>query len=285
MSDEADFRAASEAAHSWVNTVHLLARYGKLGRAEFAFDVLFASEDVSIQDQDDISLDGSYSQHVRILMDMSESLAVHSDGLIEWEHGRGLSAVVGSPDAVFKHCWTSAHEAAVEVTRLTLALLRPSYLRGITDPAERLNHGRQLLADHWKAFDLSLDEVSTWQARIRRERAKLIASLGSMSGTQGSITKSPTIPEEQPTIWYHGGNNYSIDQKTPQAVTNEQDDLLQKFLDQNVAFQTAILGKIVSNPSQVAKKLRIKFGNAVRSPGRFNKGAGYYIRVRSLPTS
>jgi hypothetical protein len=89
---------------------------------------------------------------------------------------------------------------------------------------------------------------------------------------------------EQAAIWYHGGQSYSTDCKSPVTVTKERHDLLQVFLDQNEARTTRELEQLVNNPSDVVIKIEKKFGTqAVRRP--MHKGDGYFIRVRSAPST
>jgi hypothetical protein len=87
-----------------------------------------------------------------------------------------------------------------------------------------------------------------------------------------------------PTIWYHGGRSYSTDGLTPIIVSNEQHNVLQQFLDLNIALDTKSLEKAgVSNVSTVVTKIANQFrSDAVRRPGPNGKGDGFHIRVRSV---
>src|SRR5262249_18768488 len=96
-----------------------------------------------------------------------------SDGPVKWEHGRGWSGIALVPDSVYPHRWSSAHEAAVEITRLTLTMLVEP-LANITDQKERRDIAGRLLAEQWKALEIGLNEVADLQERIRRERARVL---------------------------------------------------------------------------------------------------------------
>jgi hypothetical protein len=96
------------------------------------------------------------------------------------------------------------------------------------------------------------------------------------------IIKPQPGPQPLPaTVWFHGNKSYSLDGETPELVTREEHQVLQEFLDRNMAVDYATLGNAVTNPTTVMRKLQKKFGKAVRIAGR--KGSGYFVRVRSLP--
>jgi hypothetical protein len=84
-----------------------------------------------------------------------------------------------------------------------------------------------------------------------------------------------------PPIWYHGGRSYSTGGHNPVVVSNEIHDFLARFLDKDQAFDSGELRQTVNNVADVADKIIKKFGpKYVRRPGR-DKGAGYYVRVRT----
>src|SRR5262245_16981461 len=113
--DEDKFRAASEAAESWLNTDSFVAEFGLAGKLDRAFKLLLPSKGM-------LRSNRRYkrSQHAEVLELFLEHLRAVSDGPIKWENGRGLSAVARVPAAVYPHRWSSAHEAALRVAELAL---------------------------------------------------------------------------------------------------------------------------------------------------------------------
>jgi hypothetical protein len=94
-------------------------------------------------------------------------------------------------------------------------------------------------------------------------------------------THRAAAPAAPPTLWFHGGSSYSLDGGGPALVSQEMHNVLRLFLDRDEALDTRALSRCTSNVAEVVGKLQKKFGAAaVRRPGR-DKGAGYYIRVRS----
>ncbi len=109
--------------------------------------------------------------------DVLDKLTALSDGPIKWKHGRGLSGLVRYSDTTFPHVWSSAHEAALEVSRLALRFffwpLELGDSKELPKDKEPLFH--ELLAENRrKALAMTLEEIADWQERIRRERAKLL---------------------------------------------------------------------------------------------------------------
>ena len=107
--------------------------------------------------------------------------------------------------------------------------------------------------------------------------------------------KSVNIPTNFPTeainhkskvvdTFYHGNKSYSVDTGDPITVTNEEDSILQAFLDKQASMDTKELSGVsgVTNVSRTLKCLINNYGGmfqaAVRMPSRKN-GGGYYIRV------
>lgn len=93
--------------------------------------------------------------------------------------------------------------------------------------------------------------------------------------------------EELPTVWYHGERGYSADRREPIVVTPTEHNVLQIFLKKTTALATKDLEETGGNVAQTVAALRDKyserFAPAIRTPGD-EKGTGYYIRVRPIPT-
>src|SRR5262245_54147871 len=108
MSLDPKFEAASRAAESWLNTVASVAHLGRGGAVDPAFELLLPTKGGGAR----YNLRDSYAEHAGLLDRMKDKLALQSDGPVQWEHGRGLSAIARVPSAVYPHVWSSAHEAA-----------------------------------------------------------------------------------------------------------------------------------------------------------------------------
>jgi hypothetical protein len=105
-------------------------------------------------------------------------------------------------------------------------------------------------------------------------------ALAELRISQAAVEKK-TPPDALVTIWFHGEQSYSTDEKTPINVSNEQHNALKAFLDKNQALDTPALEKAgITNVSKVMTALDKRFPGAVQKPQ--HKGDGYYIRVRSL---
>jgi hypothetical protein len=99
-----------------------------------------------------------------------------------------------------------------------------------------------------------------------------------------------TFPDRQArergdTIYYHGhdGMSYSTDGENPELVSREHHLVLKRFLDRDEALSSADLKDDVNNVHKVLRELQQKYGpKAVHLPGKEKKGAGYFIRVRSI---
>lgn len=107
-----------------------------------------------------------------------------------------------------------------------------------------------------------------------------------MDALASAKSLGPDIESEQtkalPTIWYHGERSYSADGGMPTLVSDEQDNILQCFLDRDIAFDTDALTNKSGTVNVAAAISRIveKFGDsAIRRPKK--KGDGYFIRVRT----
>jgi hypothetical protein len=135
-----------------------------------------------------------------------------------------------------------------------------------------------------KPLEFQLIERVKLAAAFKKPIADLEKLLLKLAAEWTPVTpaqQTPPKPAELPTIWYHGGKSYSTDGKNPCVVSNHQQrNVLQKFLDQDEAFETSDLQSLCDNVSRTIHEIEEQFGNAVtRNPG---KGSGYYIRVRSL---
>jgi hypothetical protein len=103
---------------------------------------------------------------------------------------------------------------------------------------------------------------------------------------EAGASETPDVPQDSlMTVWYHAGQSYSTDARTPVLVSREQHNILQAFLDCEEALGTKALSKTgVSNVTTAIKKLIKKFGvAAIRRPQK--RGDGYFIRVRTLKPS
>jgi hypothetical protein len=118
------------------------------------------------------------------------------------------------------------------------------------------------------------------EAHITPERAQAIALKYEISIPPANAPKMAPAP----TVWYHGERAYSADGRTPTVVSVEQHNILQAFLDRDIALDTPALQTVgVSNVSKVMTAIEKRFPGTVQQPER--KGAGYRIRVLTrLPT-
>jgi hypothetical protein len=187
--DAARFRAASEAAEGWLNTVALIAHLGRGGNVDAAMRLLMTTKGVRYNLLDD------YNEHVETLDEAKDKLAALSDAPIKWKHGRGLSGMARVPSAVYPHVWSSAHEASEGIARLALSRLA-SPVGAITDPTEQRDLAKRLLAKASKALAISTDEVADLQERIRRERAKLLNQAASAEAPQSQRAKRTGRPRK-----------------------------------------------------------------------------------------
>jgi hypothetical protein len=158
--------AASKAAEGWLNTVSYLAQSGEWGRDARHAAVGFLPIGPGN------NLFDSYKKNVEALERAKDAFVGVSDGVVKWNGGP--RAVARNPSSLYPYVWTSAHEAAVGIAREALERLAFPLLR--LPLAERLDEFGRLLAAEWKALALSSDEVAELQARIRRERVKLLGT-------------------------------------------------------------------------------------------------------------
>ncbi len=149
----------------------------------------------------------------------------------------------------------------------------------------------------------ALDEAyQTWLSRQHcAQQAYLVTQAAereaALSKAANALLKAPPAETEPanaspvesdprphpPTIWHHGGASYSLDGRSPENVSAEDNNILQAFLGREEAIVTKALEKAgVCNVSVAIGRLAKIFGeDAVQRPRR--KNAGYYIRVRTRP--
>src|SRR5687768_6526181 len=98
MAFESKFAAASKAAGTWLNTVGLIAKFGRTGAVDPSYELLMPSEGRAGPD-----LLSSFAEYGPTIRSMLTPLRSVSDGQVRWEHGRGLSGIVVDPKNVFPH--------------------------------------------------------------------------------------------------------------------------------------------------------------------------------------
>lgn len=165
MSLPESFKVASERLELAVNAVATVAGGQPL---ESSFAILSA---LQIDEE----------RYGSIIYSALDELTALSDGPVKWKHGRGLSGLVRGRDATFPHVWSSAHQAALEISRLAQRFfLHPLELDDWGElPKDREPLFRKLLSKKRRdAPAISLQEVAELQERIRRERARLLVGQG-----------------------------------------------------------------------------------------------------------
>jgi hypothetical protein len=167
MFDPQSFRAASERLRLTVNTVAMIADGSHIGSPSDAFALLS-------------SLHNDEERCHTVICPLLTKLAAISDWPpVQWSHGRGLSGLVRpcAKGAAFPHVWSSAHEAALDILRLSVRYFFWP-LDGITDPDEQRSVFKRLLSKRRrKALAMTIEEVAELQNRIRREQAKLLQEI------------------------------------------------------------------------------------------------------------
>jgi hypothetical protein len=152
------------------------------------------------------------------------------------------------------------------------------------DEACRDTWGTPVLSGHWRADLTNMPDASKVLAKLRVYAGELRRDFG-----QAASQSQTTTPqgENPPTIWYYGDLSYSADGQHPRKVSREMHNLLKAFLNKDQAIDTPGLEDAgVSNVTTVITKVEKIFGAAtVRRPGRSQKGAGYYVRVRTCQTA
>jgi hypothetical protein len=155
------------------------------------------------------------------------------------------------------------------------------YARDILRAAFRQEEGRvrELLLAAWGTRPLILGVNDALRDRIPDALLSPVPPVR-IDAAAGGPRPLPAQPASAP-VRHHGGRSYSLAGETPVALSAEQDNALKAFLDRGEALTTRQLEERgVSNVAKVMKKLRQRFGEAVRLPAR--KGDGYYIHVRTL---
>ena len=125
-----------------------------------------------------------------------------------------------------------------------------------------------------------LDLNRQWEGKERVTHAELVGWM-SLTRPRIALKQEP----EQPTIWYHGARGYSADRNTPLTVSQEQNNILTVFLEEQTSFDTQELEEKsgVTSAARVVKELADNypgFAPAIRRPGR--EKVGYFIRVQRL---
>lgn len=167
------FEAASKRAEGWINTAFMIARHGEHGSVDSAYRLLEL-------------LRTDFAQHGKVIEQAIPALTALSEGPIQWPEDRGYSAVLMGGTV---SCWSSAHEAAAAIVRVALDLLywpaigdgkfdeaNGHFIVAPVDKAERHRRAAILLAERWKAIAIPNMEVAALQERMRRERAKVLAT-------------------------------------------------------------------------------------------------------------
>lgn len=121
-----------------------------------------------------------------------------------------------------------------------------------------------------------------WREYVEQRTKLARQELETLKTALGDLTSDGDGATDEAVVWFHGEKSYSTDGKSPVTVSREQHNILQAFLNKDIAIDTPTLGKSgVNNVSAVITKLRERFGEkAVPRPKR--KGDGYRIIVRSL---
>lgn len=172
-----DFRRASEATEGWLTFVSMAVHLGTNpvdSNVDMAYRFFFLSPGSTRQ-----PVSEQYDTHRPVLREWAERVRGKSDGPVEWQGGRGV---------VENQYWSSAHEAAVNITDITLHLLAlPGwYLYAWEEedepvkelsPAEQMEHGRARLTALSEGVRLTFDEANRLKERIRRERAAVLGGL------------------------------------------------------------------------------------------------------------
>jgi hypothetical protein len=166
--DLESFKAASEAAESWVGAIADIRHFAQQGEARVAYDLLL-----------DLSQRVVNQGHLTALREASDDLARVSDGIVRW-YCEG-----------HRQSYTSTHEAVTQIIpTLVLAFLGP--LDGVTaDKQEAI--ARRICEERAERLKVADSELT---ARIRRERANLLAWQESHNPPRGTggTPKTPKKP-------------------------------------------------------------------------------------------
>ena len=174
MSYDSTFAAASEAAEKWPALLSDILYHGDQGEILEAYSIVYQLSD-------------ELKQHAEVLDAAKVDLDAVSDDILK--HNGFLGA----------QSYSSAHEAATEITKLAvLALLGP--LDGIEDRAAWRETAARLLIE-WR--DGLVVSSSDLRARMCRERAKLSRPQNSQFAVNA---KPPTEPQLPANAKYNADN-------------------------------------------------------------------------------
>jgi hypothetical protein len=124
---------------------------------------------------------------------------------------------------------------------------------------------------------LILEEWERSKAKSGNQPTKTDEHPISSTYKEGAPIEPSAPPLTKPVIWYHGDRCYSLDGQRRKSVPKGEHDILQRFLDRDIALTGKELPS--SNPSAAVSKLIEKFPGTIDRPPE--KGDGYVIRVRS----
>jgi hypothetical protein len=243
MSAKSSFRDASERLELTFSAVAVIAKGCPL---DAAFEILSAMQ----VDEE---------RHGAAVYGVLDKLAAVSDGPIKWSHGRGASGFARVPSAVFPHVWSSAHQAALEISRLALDHFYWP-LAGITNPKEQQSTFKRLLSkSRRKVMALTMEEIADLQERMRRERAKILRRIKA--------------------VWL--GNGVVRINDEPVALELQEATVLQALIQLGGAATRPDLEKKagVKDVAETMKKLKTRFPDYITLPGRRGKG-GYATTIK-----
>lgn len=205
--------------------------------------------------------------------ELSAANVVSEDGTLTIAYFQSAESVGSEPEAPPRIEVDQAHARAVVAIGQIPQALAARWLAAIDDIRNRYLKLKSTLGE-------SLHDGSD-KYLLRFIVAELQRELDALSAlaTEAGPQATPVNPELR-TIWYHGGLSYSVDGLTPGIVSAEQHNILKAFLDGNEAINTKALEKCASNVSRIIDQILEIFPGSVRKPPR--KGAGYFIRVRTL---
>lgn len=177
MFSDTEFRAASEAAHSWCR---LLA------------EMSYAIERDNYRDNYE-DYDGTLLVY-GLLGELEVSVRRHAETIVELEEQLAGAA---SPDSYVRHhglvglrSYASGHQAITDIARMAvLCLLGP--VQKITDEKEWRDLAARLVEERSDTLFISSEEASLLQARILRERARLIQTGPTENAPSNKIPRTP----------------------------------------------------------------------------------------------
>lgn len=194
-----------------------------------------------------------------------DKLATVSDEPIKWQHDRGASGFARVPSAVFPHVWSSAHEAALGISRLALEHFywplelnsRTEYKKLSTDQSKRFK--RLLSKSRRKVLAMTMEEIADLQERMRRERMKFFSSIKA--------------------VWL--GNGVVRVGDKPVALEPQEATVLQALIELGgAAIRPNLESKAgIKDVAEIMKKLKTRFPDYVTLPGGRGRG-GYTTTIR-----